>query len=334
MVASIGVIGAGAISRSVHLPVLTAMPEASVAWVADSSDERANAVAAAFGVAHVPIADLSDVMDQCDAVLLAIPVGARSAYLERLAQRGVAVLVEKPFARTLDEFDRNLALFPSNRIACGFMRRTYSSTQQMRTILNEGWFGRPTKVRIAEGGRTTRTGVDQSYFDDPAASGGGILLELGCHALDQVLHLLAVEDHEIVSQRMLLDGHTDRKAEAEVLLYPRPGRGGSPVALSYVFSWLDEQENCVEFEFPTARVRFGTRPDASVVICGRDTATRGLQLQLAGRGATTTNQAFYMEWQWLLEGLATGVPSLVAAGTCRPVTALVEDLYLSARKES
>ena len=331
MVAAIGVIGAGTISRSVHLPVLTAMSAARVAWVADASDGQASAVAAAFGVPHAPIADLERVLGACDAVLLAIPVGVRAAYLQQLSRHGVAVLVEKPFARSVEEFDANLALFPAHRIACGFMRRTYSSTLQMLTILQEGWFGRPTRVRIAEGGRTTRTGADRSYFDDPAAGGGGILLELGCHALDQVLFLLGTADHEIVSQHMLLDGHADRKAEGEVLLYPEPARGGQPVVLEYVFSWLDVQENTIEFEFPTARVRFGTRPDAPVLISGRDSAAAGLPLQLAARGATTTNQAFYMEWRWLLEGLASGVPSPVAAHTCRPVTALVETLYAAAR---
>lgn len=332
MVAAIGVIGAGTISRSVHLPVLTAMPEARVAWVADASDSQASAAAAAFGVPHAPIADLERVLGKCDAVLLAIPVGVRANYLQSLSLQGVAVLVEKPFARSIQEFDANLALFPPHQIACGFMRRTYSSTRQMQTILKEGWFGRPTRVRIAEGGRTTRTGADRSYFDDPAAGGGGILLELGCHALDQVLYLLGTADHEIVSQQMLLDGHADRKAAAEVLLYPEPGRGGQPVVLEYVFSWLDVQENCTEFEFPTARVRFGTRPDAPVVISGKAPGSPGLALQLASGSATTTNQAFYLEWRWLLEGLASGVPSPVAAHSCRQVTGLVEALYAAARK--
>jgi predicted dehydrogenase len=331
MVASIGVIGAGTISRSVHLPVLTAMPEVRVAWVADASDGQASAVAAAFDVPHAPIAGITGVIRDCDAVLLAIPVGVRGPYLEELARQGVAVLVEKPFARNRQEFAANLALFPEHRVACGFMRRTYSSTQQMRTILREGWFGAPVRVRIAEGGRTTRTGADRSYFDDPAAGGGGILLELGCHALDQVLYLLGTERHDIVSQRMLLDGHADRKAEAEVLLHPGPGGGGQPVVLEYVFSWLDTQDNCVEFEFPTARVRYATRPDAHVVICGTGQGAPGLPLELPARGVTTTNQAFYTEWKWLLDGLATGVPSPVAAATCREVTALIEDLYLAAR---
>lgn len=331
----IGVIGTGVIARMVHLPVLTSMPDVRVAWVADADDARAAAIAAAFGLPHAPISAVSEVARECDAVLLAIPVGVRASYLSVLAKHGIAVLVEKPFARNVREHDEIVALFPEHKIACGFMRRTYASTVQVRQILREGWLGRPTRIRVSEGGRTTKTGADRSYFDDPQAGGGGILLELGCHALDLVLHLTGAEDHEIVSQSMLLDGHADRKAEGKVLLYsqsgPPTGRRGEPIELEYVFSWLDAQRNEVEIEFPTARLRFGTSPGAPVLLSGRDPRATAAQLLPPAGGATTSNQAFYLEWRWLLEGLATGVPSPVAARTCRRVTALVEDLYRLAR---
>jgi predicted dehydrogenase len=331
MAAAIGVVGAGAISRMVHLPVLTAMPEARVAWVADAHDGRAAAVAAAFGVPHAPIASVPEAVRDCEAVLLAIPVGVRAPYLAALARHGVAVMVEKPFARTVREHDEIVAMFPPHRIACGFMRRTYASTALARRALQEGWFGRPSRIRISEGGRTTKTGVDRSYFDDPSAGGGGILLELGCHALDLVLHLTGTRDHEIVRQSMVLDGHADRRAEADVLLYPESGRRGEPIVLEYAFSWLDRQDDRVDIEFPGARLRFGTRPDAPVTLCGNTPGARETHLVPPAGGATTSNQAFYLEWRWLLESLATGVPSPVAAGTCRNVTALVEDLYAAAR---
>ena len=36
----IGVIGSGVIARTIHLPVLTSMPDVQVAWVADADDAR------------------------------------------------------------------------------------------------------------------------------------------------------------------------------------------------------------------------------------------------------------------------------------------------------
>ena len=122
-----------------------------------------------------------------------------------------------------------------------------------------------------------------------------------------------------------------RKAEGTVLLHGLEGRGDPPIKLEYVFSWLDAQKNTIEIEFPTARLTFGASPGAPVLLSGRAARGTAAQLLPAAAGATTSNQAFYLEWQWLLEGLASGVPSPVAAGTCRRVTALVADLYQSAR---
>ena len=329
----IGVIGAGVIARTIHLPGLTSMPEVRVAWVADADDARGAATAAAFGIPHALISTVADVARGCDAALLAIPVGVRATYLTLLANHGVAVLVEKPFARNVREHDEIVAMFPAHKIACGFMRRTYSSTLQVRQILRDGWLGRPTRIRISEGGRMTKTGTDRSYFDDAKAGGGGILLELGCHALDVVLHLTGAQSHRIVRQTMLLDRHTDRRAEAEVLLYEGAVGQGEPIALEYVFSWLDRQQNRVEIEFPAARLLFGTRPDSPLIILGRQGPDE-LRFLPAASAAITSNQAFYLEWCWFLEGLASRVPSPIAAHSCRQVTALVEDLYAAARAGS
>ncbi len=334
--AAIGVIGAGAIARMLHLPVLAAMPEVRIAWVADANDALAKTIADSFGVPHLPVRSVPGAVRDCTAALLAIPVGVRGPYFAALAEHQVGALVEKPFARDLAEHDRIAGMFPAHKLACGFMRRTYASTLQARQILAEGWLGRPLRIRVTEGGRTTRTGADRSYYDDPKATGAGILLELGCHSLDLVLHLTGAADHEIVRQQMVFDGHVDRRAEAEVRLYPAAGRGGAPVILEYTFSWLDRQANQVEIEFPDAILRFGTAPDAQLTILPRAAGkngihSRGIRLEPGTEGATTSNQAFCLEWRWLLEGLAAGLPSPVAADTCRPVTALIQDLYTAAR---
>jgi predicted dehydrogenase len=322
----VGIVGAGVISQTLHLPVLTALPEARVAWVADAAPARAAAVGHAFGVASVPVADVLDGRAAADAVLLAIPIGVRRPYLEALARAGAGVLVEKPFARSRAEHAALSALFAPNRLACGFMRRTYASTMLARRILESGMLGEPRGLRVTEGGRSTKTGADRSYFDDPAAGGGGILLELGCHALDLVANLFDATGHRVLRQAMVRDGHVDRRAEGELLL-ERTGAG--PLPLEYVFSWLDPQDNCVEIQFESATLKLSVRPEGVVTLQPR---RRGppLVLQAETGGAVTSNQAFALEWRWFLDGLVTGEPSAMAAQGCQVVTALVEDLYAAA----
>ncbi len=320
-----GVIGAGAIARMVHLPVLTAMPDVRVAFLADADGGRAASLARACGVPHRDVNDLGGAVEDCDAVLLAIPVGARAPYLELLSRAAVGALVEKPFARTVDEHRRFLGLFPAHRLACGFMRRTYASSLLARRILREEWLGPPRRIRVCEGGRTTKTGVDASHFDHAGGLAGGVLLDLGCHALDLVFDLTGAEGHRVLRQEMVLDGKVDRHAEGEMLL-SLPG--GRTLPLTYVFSWLERQEDVLEIEFEAARLRLSARPERAPALLGvRPHDLEEMRLEGGSAGATTSNQAFYLEWRWVLDGIRSGTPSPLAAASCLPVTALLEELY-------
>jgi len=131
---SVGIVGAGAITRNIHLPVLLAMPNVRVAWLADASANRADALGKVHGVKSLAATSPEGLPD-CDVVLLAIPVGVRAAYFNALAARGAAVFTEKPFASNLAEHRRILDLFEPHRIGCGFMRRFYRGTRTVRDAL-------------------------------------------------------------------------------------------------------------------------------------------------------------------------------------------------------
>src|SRR5579863_7117638 len=94
---SIGIVGAGQISRRVHLPILRVMPQVRVAWIIDRYAERAASLSRAF---DVPIGGAASpsTMPACDVALLAIPVNGRAEYLREFSARGAAVFCEKPFA--------------------------------------------------------------------------------------------------------------------------------------------------------------------------------------------------------------------------------------------
>src|ERR1039458_4329843 len=90
---TLGILGAGQIVSNVHLPVALALPELRLSWMADVNLEKAEAVARAFGVKHVPLpANLAD-LPPCDVLLLAIPFGERDLYYQALRQRNCALYV-------------------------------------------------------------------------------------------------------------------------------------------------------------------------------------------------------------------------------------------------
>ncbi len=261
MTHSIGVVGTGGIAETMHLPVLTGMPGARVAWVTDLDESRARSVARAFGVDAVKLpAEPSD-LPPCDAALLAIPPGVRMPYLRAFAARGTAVMTEKPFALSHEEQRSIEALFAPHQLACGYQRRNYAATRLVQALLSERWFGAPLGIRIGEGDRVTQSGTDVSHLDDVRSAGGGVLISQGCHSIDWLLFVTKAEGYEIADVDFVFDGELDRKFSARLRLDGECG----PVAVDCCVSWLDVQPNRIEILFAlyeTAIAPLGMNPKA------------------------------------------------------------------------
>jgi len=322
-------VGAGTITQQAHLPVLLSSPGVTIAWITDASWERARSVGHAFQLPAVPLPASAADLPPCDVALLATPPGFRLPYYEAFAAKGTAVFGEKPLTITVADHLRVVDLFPPHGLACGFMRRTYASSQLLRSAVSGRWFGPLQRIRIAEGARTTATGTSQSHLDDPGAAGGGVLISLGCHSLDQALYTALASSYDIVDCAMIFDGAIERKVTARLVLHQQEGS----VDVEYCMSWLDPQENTIEFHFPSAVIVIGINPQTPIVLReashGRDLA----QLSLTAPGARTSYQAFFLEWNWFLRGLSERQPSAVSASSAVTTARLVEDLYARGKRE-
>lgn len=94
------VVGVGSLGQH-HARILAALPEARLCAVVDLSPERAAAVAARHDVPA--LTGHTDLPRDLDAVTVAVPTSAHAAVTRELLGRGLAVLVEKPMATTLEE---------------------------------------------------------------------------------------------------------------------------------------------------------------------------------------------------------------------------------------
>jgi predicted dehydrogenase len=326
---AVGVVGAGAISRQSHLPVLVSMDGVKVAWLTDADRSRGESVARAYEIPFAPLPPNVDDLPPCDVALLAVPVGARWPYYEAFSRRGAAVLSEKPFARTVDEFHRIMSLFAPHRIGCGYQRRTYASMRLVREIVDADWFGPVRGLRVTEGARNTKAGVARSYLDDASGSGGGALIDLGSHTLDLAITIMRSSRAEVRAVDIVWDHDIDRKVEARVLL---EGAAGA-AELDYCVSWLDRQPNTVEIAFASVTVRTGVFPGAPVEIVPIRKGGRIAHAEPPrGLGAATFAQAFYLEWASFLDGVRRGGPSEFSAESCFLTTSLVSDLYARGRR--
>lgn len=205
----LGIIGAGAVVRSLHMPVLRQIPGLRIEWIMDAAADRAAALAEDYGV-PAATTDLSK-CGNADAVLLAIPVGVRDNAWKAILERGWDVLCEKPAAASLREFDDLVdAMKARERIFhTGLMRRFYATTQLARHLVRDGLFGDLVEVWVAEGGRQTRSGRGSEWYQvNRALSGGGILIETGSHLLDQMMYITSPTSVQLESYEQRPVGNT------------------------------------------------------------------------------------------------------------------------------
>jgi predicted dehydrogenase len=96
----VGLVGAGPWARSVTGPVFAAGPETELVGVWSRTSEHAKEVAAALRVDAYDAVDA--LIEDCDAIAIAVAPDAQPALAARAAEAGRPVLLEKPLAADLD----------------------------------------------------------------------------------------------------------------------------------------------------------------------------------------------------------------------------------------
>jgi predicted dehydrogenase len=322
---TIGIVGAGAITRNSHLPVLINMSGVKIGWVYDQRPEVADALADAYGVKSVHSA--LGALPACDVSLVAIPVEARGEYLRIFAARGTAVLCEKPFAMSAAEHSVLLANFAPCALGAGYMRRMFRSALLMRRIVQDGMFGPLLGIDVSEGNRSKGSGADSSFLDDPLlGSSRGVLADLGSHSVDLALFVSGATAFDVQLCSRIMDGPVDRKVEAKIELSGAAQEPDRRIELDYTVSWLDRQDNMIRLRFPHATVWSGLGPAAEVYVGDPTRPRDAIRLSSEAQGASTYNQAFFLEWQNFLGGFRGNYESLVSARSALLTTSLVESL--------
>ena len=173
----VGIVGAGWIAGS-HAAVLSARDDVIIAAVCDTDTARAAALAGPPGAAV--FGDWSAMLDATvlDAVWVCTPPRAHAGPAIAAANRGLAIYLEKPVARTLADAQAIAAATERNQTVCavGYQWHAIEVLDSLRAALD----GHPIGLLAAHsiGGTQSRP-----WFLDRAA-GGGNLLERGSHHID------------------------------------------------------------------------------------------------------------------------------------------------------
>ncbi len=123
---------------------------------------------------------------EVDAVYVAAPPGAHLELALAAARAGKPAYVEKPMARSHAECRRMNEAFAAAGVPLfvAYYRRALPRFTRVQALLAEGRIGQPASLAYRYA-RPRRRSVGQDPWRlDPAQSGGGLLLDVGCHALD------------------------------------------------------------------------------------------------------------------------------------------------------
>jgi predicted dehydrogenase/nucleoside-diphosphate-sugar epimerase len=187
----IAVVGCGAVTRHSLLPVLAGHERIRIVGLVDRALARARELGDAYGVSriHEEVAaiDASDL----DGVVLATPPAHHASAAVDLLKRGHHVFVEKPMAISAADADAMVEAADSSRrvLAVGLYRRLLPVTRLLRSLLDSEMLGRPLSVDIEEGGEYSWDLATLSVLTREGG-GGGVLIDIGTHLLDQLLYLL------------------------------------------------------------------------------------------------------------------------------------------------
>ncbi|MCC3372325.1 Gfo/Idh/MocA family protein [Cohnella sp. REN36] len=158
------------------------VPEAEI--VAVFSRNMANAEA--FAMKHgIPAwyTDLNKLLEEtdCEVVDICLPNFLHAEAAIKAANAGKHVIVEKPLAVTLEEADEMIAASRRNgRLLMYAEELAFAPKfERVRSLVQEGAIGDIYMMRKCE----KHSGPHSGWFWDIDLAGGGVLMDLGCHAI-------------------------------------------------------------------------------------------------------------------------------------------------------
>jgi nucleoside-diphosphate-sugar epimerase/predicted dehydrogenase len=299
----------------------------------DRDVDRARQLAREYGVPTV-LGDVRELDPKgVDAAVVATPPSHHAPCCIDLAQRGLHVFVEKPMAITTEAAAAmvDAAEKAGVALAVGLFRRLLPRTRLLRALLESGATGRPLGFDVEQGG-VGRGGSATLALMRKDLAGGGVLIDLGSHVLDQLLYVFGGE----VELREYYDdarGGIEAECEARLCFYHR----GQPVAGRVALSSVRNLRNTVRIECERAvlEVPITERYHVSILPrgLGLEDPLRGgpraysLQAGWTDESETAWYEAFRAEIDDWLGAIWTGARPQLSGESVLPCVRLIEQCY-------
>ncbi|RIV43460.1 Gfo/Idh/MocA family protein [Flagellimonas pelagia] len=204
----VGLIGSQFIS-SIHADALSRVADAEIIAVMSPTKGHAKSFAERF---HIPnhFTDLDDMlaMPGIDMVVIGAPNYLHCEITLKIAKAGKHVVVEKPLCMNLEEADLMIEACKQANVKLMYAEELCFAPKyvRMKALLDEGALGKPTLFKQSE----KHDGPHADHFWDVERSGGGVTMDMGCHAIQFFRWLHPGRAIKSVYAQMMTSVHTDK----------------------------------------------------------------------------------------------------------------------------
>ena len=234
--AKIGVVGLGWIAQTIHLPILTKLPDAEVVAVCDLDPAKAQFVARKHGIKryykdYVEMLKTEEEMvglDICTSTFSHKEIALAAFEAKR------DILVEKPLARTLKEAEEIHAAAAKNgrKAMVGMNNRFRPDAMILKSFIEGSDLG---KIYYAKAGWLKKLSTTNPWLTRKEKSGGGVVLDLGIAMLDLAFWMMGYPAVKELTAAHY--SHNTRGVEDSSIVFLRMKNGST---LSIESSWSFE----------------------------------------------------------------------------------------------
>lgn len=179
----IAILGAGFISE-IHIESYHRfIPEAEVVAVYARKNEKAKEFASKHGIAKW-YSDIDTLIKEsdCEIVDICLPNYLHADACIKAAKAGKHIIIEKPLAVTLAEADEMIAACKEANVKLMYAEELCFAPkyERVRHLVKEGAVGDVYMLKQSE----KHSGPHTDWFYDVNLAGGGVLMDMGCHAFE------------------------------------------------------------------------------------------------------------------------------------------------------
>jgi len=178
----VAILGAGFVAN-VHMESYARfVPEAEVVAVFDTPIDRAKALAQKYGIPQC-YDDLDKLLSESGAQVIdiCIPNFLHHNACLKAAEANKHVIVEKPFALTLEQADEMIDACKKRGLLLMYAEQLCFAPkyERCRSLIEAGAVGKVYMLKQSE----KHSGPHSAWFYKKETAGGGVLMDMGCHAL-------------------------------------------------------------------------------------------------------------------------------------------------------